>query len=670
MTTFAAAVVAVVVSGVGRTFTQQPVRFDRIDAVVEAAIAHQELPGAVVLIGQGDGILYSKGFGQRAIEPAPEAMTEDTIFDVASLTKVVATTTSVMQLVERGDIRLRDPVSKFIPGFGKLGKQNITIQHLLTHTSGLPPDLPLTVVFNGAGEAVRRAAALRVTAPPGQQVVYSDINFFLLGHIVSSVSGQPFERYVKTHIFDPLEMRDTGFLPPRELLPRIAPTERCLPMAWPCGTPAAPMLRGVVHDPTARRMGNVAGHAGLFSTAADLSRFCRMLLNGGSLGNAHILSPATVERMTLPSTPNTAKDVRGLGWDIDSDQSSNRGDLFPIGTSFGHTGWTGTSLWLEPRTQSYVIFLSNRVHPNGRGNVVALRGRVATIAAAALSELRAETLHEPSATHPFAGLTYIERSNTAPRPFRMHVIQVDMTAPGIRFKLSPRAGTKEVVRQTTLEFMKKEGAQAAINAHYFVPFPTMDTDVDVVGIAASEGDVYSGFEVPTQRYALLPDAPGVHFDRQNRASIVRKGAAGLWTAISGSAQIVTDGATTIPMYRDAAHPGGTLEPGGPNNYSNERSWYDAVNARTAIGLSHDSRTVTLFTVDARNGSQGLTVKETADILIREFGVWNALNLDGGGSTTMAMQDPITRDARIVNTSSDNPNGRAVGSSLAVFARAH
>jgi CubicO group peptidase (beta-lactamase class C family) len=362
--------------------------FTRIGEVVAAAIGRHELPGAVVLIGQGDRVVFHQAFGQRAVLPSPEPMTEDTIFDLASLTKVVATTTSVMQLVERGYLRLQDPVAKFIPGFGLHAKSNITILHLLTHTSGLPPDLPLEVEFTGADEAIRRASAITPAYPPGARLVYSDINFFLLGHIVATLSGEPLDRYVKTHIFDPLGMADTGFVPPESLRPRIAPTERCRPLAWPCGDASVPFLRGIVHDPTARRMGNVAGHAGLFSTAADLSRFCRMLIDGGALDGAHVLSPASVARMTTASTPAGMKDVRGLGWDIDSSQSGNRGDLFPVGTSFGHTGWTGSSLWLDVPAKSYVVFLSNRVHPDGKGDVSALRGEVSSIAAALLSEFR------------------------------------------------------------------------------------------------------------------------------------------------------------------------------------------------------------------------------------------------------------------------------------------
>jgi uncharacterized protein YbbC (DUF1343 family)/CubicO group peptidase (beta-lactamase class C family) len=363
--------------------TAEAARFARIGEVVLDAIAKHQLPGAVVLIGRDSTVPYMQAFGQRAILPAPEPMTTDTIFDLASLTKVVATTTSAMKLMEEGRIRLNDPVARYVPGFERYGKGAVTIRHLMTHVSGLRPDLELDVEFRGAEEAVRRAIEEVPTAPPGERFVYSDINFLLLGEIVARVSGEGLDRYAKTHIFDPLGMRDTMFLPAESLRPRIAPTERCEPLAWPCARPDAPFLRGVVHDPTARRMGGVAGHAGLFSTAADLSRFCRMILQGGLAGSTRILSPATVAKMTSPATPPGMADVRGLGWDIDSRNAFNRGELFPVG-SFGHTGFTGTSLWLDPHTKSYVVFLSNRVHPDGKGDVTALRATVATVAAAAL----------------------------------------------------------------------------------------------------------------------------------------------------------------------------------------------------------------------------------------------------------------------------------------------
>ncbi len=379
---YALALAAVLAAQTAVPVVESGAGFAPIAPLVDAAIARHELPGAVVLVGRGDAIVYRRAFGQRAVPPSPEPMTEDTIFDLASLTKVVATTTSVMKLVEEGRIRLNDPVTQFIPEFGRYGKSGITIQHLLTHTSGLRPDLELEIEFHGDDEAIRRASEETPASAPGARFVYSDINFFLLGDIVRRVSGERLDRYAKTQIFDPLGMQETMFLPPASWRPRIAPTERCAPLAWPCSADA-PFLRGIVHDPTSRRMDGVAGHAGLFSTAADLSRFCRMLLSGGRLGAVRILSPATVARMTSPSTPAEMRAVRGLGWDIDSPFSSNRGELFPIG-SYGHTGFTGTSLWLDPATKSYVIFLSNRVHPDGKGDVTALRGKIATVAAAAL----------------------------------------------------------------------------------------------------------------------------------------------------------------------------------------------------------------------------------------------------------------------------------------------
>jgi uncharacterized protein YbbC (DUF1343 family)/CubicO group peptidase (beta-lactamase class C family) len=357
-------------------------RFAAIDSVVEEAIAAKQTPGAVVLVGRDDAVLYEKAYGQRAVVPAAEAMTADTIFDVASLTKVVATTTAVMQLIEQGRIRLSDTVASFIPGFERYGKGDVTIRHLLTHVSGLRPDVDLDP-WQGYDTAIELARDEVPTSAPGDRFIYSDINFFLLGDIVARVSGRPLDQHTRKEIFEPLGMLDTEFNPPASKRSRIAPTERCDPMApWPCNTPDAPVLRGVVHDPTARRMGGVAGHAGLFSTARDVSRFARMLLGGGALGTARVLSPATVTRMSSPSTPAGMSAVRGLGWDIDSQYSSNRGDLFPIG-SFGHTGFTGTSLWIDPASRLYVVFLSNRVHPDGKGDVTPLRGKVATAAVAA-----------------------------------------------------------------------------------------------------------------------------------------------------------------------------------------------------------------------------------------------------------------------------------------------
>ena len=355
-----------------------------LDTLVEDAIRDGRLPGAVIVVGHAGEIVYERAFGARAVDGPPEAMTPDTIFDLASLTKVVATTTSVMILVEEGRLRLRDRVATYLPEFSSHGKDRITIEHLLTHVSGLRPDLPLEEVFEGADTAIARAADEVPEAGPGERFVYSDINFFVLGEIVRRVTGQTLDQFARDRIFRPLGMRDTGFNPPASLRPRIAPTEPCAPLAWPCGGDGAVMLRGRVHDPTARRMGGVAGHAGLFSTAGDLARFCRMLLGAGTLDDVRILAPLTVARMTRVSTPPQMADRRGLGWDLDSRFSSNRGDLFSFG-SYGHTGFTGTSLWLDPASDTFVVFLSSRLHPSGAGDVTALRGRVATVVASAVS---------------------------------------------------------------------------------------------------------------------------------------------------------------------------------------------------------------------------------------------------------------------------------------------
>lgn len=341
------------------------------------------LPGAVVLVGHHGEIVYERAFGARSVDGPVEPMTLDTVFDLASLTKAVATTTSVMVLLDEGRLRLRDPVVTHIPEFAIHGKERITVAHLLTHVSGLRPDLPLEEVFEGAGVAIARTVAETPEAAPGERFIYSDLNFMLLAEIVRRVTGQTVDRFAQARIFEPLGMRDTLFTPPSALTPRIAPTEACAPLAWPCGGPGARMLRGVVHDPTARRMGGVAGHAGLFSTARDLARFSLMLLRGGALEGVRVLASRTVARMTEVSTPSHLPDRRGLGWDIDSRFSSNRGDLFGVG-SFGHTGFTGTSLWLDPDSDTFVVFLSSRLHPSGQGDVTRLRGQVATLVAASL----------------------------------------------------------------------------------------------------------------------------------------------------------------------------------------------------------------------------------------------------------------------------------------------
>ena len=296
--------------------------------------------------------------------------------------------------------------------------------------------------------------------------------------------------------------------------------------------------------------------------------------------------------------------------------------------------------------------------------------RLIALACLALAGAIAPVAARATVTHPYVGLTLIEEAATAPRPIKTHVLQVDLSTPGIRLTLTPPAGPRETMRQTTVDFVKDVHAQAGINAHFFLPFPSTDTAAWLIGLAASEGRVFSACETPEQNYALVANAPAINIDRWNRASAIRCGAAAnLWTTVSGSAQIVTNGRVTVPAYRDAEHPDGALTPGGPRNYTNASSWYGAVNARTAIGVSRDGRTLTLFTVDARGGSEGMTVGEAAVWLVAKHGVWNALNLDGGGSTSMALADPATCAVSLVNTSSDNPAGRSVASSLAIYAHA-
>lgn len=389
--------VALSAAGAAQTRGSGQVEGSRLDAIIREAIAAKAAPGAVVVVGHGDQTLYEKAFGLRATVPAEEPMTLDTVFDLASLTKVVATTTAVMTLIDEGRLRLNDTVASHVPGFERYGKGTITIRHLMTHVSGLRPDVDLHP-WTGYEAAIDLAKDEVPAAAPGETFVYSDINYFLLGDIVSRVTGQSLDAYLKARVFGPLGMTETGFLPPKALLSRVAPTERCADQdAWPCKRPDAPPLRGVVHDPTARRMGGIAGHAGLFSTARDLKIFARMLLGKGRLGTVRVLSEAAVRTMTSPQTPPDMRSVRGLGWDIDTSYSSNRGDLFPVGVSYGHTGFTGTSLWIDPTSNAYVIFLSSRLHPDGVGDVGVLRSRVATVAAAFLSgNLSARTNDRPN----------------------------------------------------------------------------------------------------------------------------------------------------------------------------------------------------------------------------------------------------------------------------------
>ncbi|MDQ2938048.1 MAG: DUF1343 domain-containing protein [Acidobacteriota bacterium] len=368
-------------------------RLSQIDGAVKQEIQQHRLPGAVVLVAREGRVVWRKAYGARAVEPNREAMTTDTIFDLASLTKVVATATSIMILIERGKVRLSDPLSTYIPEIKGEGRERITIELLLTHRSGYAPDFDLKERWTGYDEAIKRLVREPLRNPPGSKFVYSDIGFIALGEVVHRASGLTLDEFARRNIFVPLGMRATGFRPPPNSRARIAPTEkRSGQLSYLGDTPQNPdsgadkWLRGEVHDPTSYRMNGIAGHAGLFSTADDLAIYCQMILNGGQYKGVRILAPLTVAEMTRPRLVSEGGGARGLSWDINTSFSTNRGDLFPLG-SFGHTGFTGTSIWIDPATKMFVVFLSNRVHPDGKGDVGPLRGRVASIAAGAVTDL-------------------------------------------------------------------------------------------------------------------------------------------------------------------------------------------------------------------------------------------------------------------------------------------
>lgn len=350
-----------------------PAALAAIDAVAEAEIEAGETSGAVILVGRGDDILYRRAFGYRSQQPARSKMTPDTIFDVASLTKVVATTPSILHLVDEGKLDLDAPVARYWPAFAANGKESITVRQLMTHFSGLRPDIDPRIRWYGEQEALAAIAADRPVRPPGSAFSYSDANFIVLGELVKRVSGLPLERYSEQVVFAPVGMRDTGFRPSDGRRERIAPSD----------VQSGELRWGRVQDPTAFRMGGAAGHAGLFSTADDLAAFARMILNGGRADGVQVLSATAVRQMSTPQSPSGQRVERGLGWDIRSPYSRDHTDSFPQG-SFGHTGYTGTSLWIDPSSRSYLIILANRLHPDGRGQVKALRAKTASIVARAL----------------------------------------------------------------------------------------------------------------------------------------------------------------------------------------------------------------------------------------------------------------------------------------------
>lgn len=344
-------------------------KLEEIKEIVEESIEQKKIPGAVVLVLNQGKIVYKQAFGNKSLFPSAEPMTTDTIFDLASLTKPIATGTSIFKLLEAGKLRLSDKAKLHLPELIEPAWEAITLEHLLTHTSGLPAGNASSDYKEGITQSIKKINNLKLLAPPGERFTYSDIGFIMLGEIVQRASGRSLDQFTRDEIFHPLGMKETSYNPPETLKPRIAPTQK----------EKDKMLRGIVHDPRARLLNGIAGHAGLFSSADDLALYCDMILNPS---NSKGLSPASVRTMTQArAVPNG---WRTFGWDCDTVFSSNRGELFPKGSTFGHTGFTGTSIWFDPASQTAVIFLSNRVHPEGKGDATPVRNKVATIVASAL----------------------------------------------------------------------------------------------------------------------------------------------------------------------------------------------------------------------------------------------------------------------------------------------
>ncbi len=374
-----------------------PDRLAPIDAAIEAFIARKQMPGAVYWLERRQGhetATYQNAYGRHTYDANAERITLDTVFDAASLTKVIATAPSVMMLIDEGKLNIDTPLIEYFPECAGGGKQAITLRHLLTHTSGLAAGLPSTPPWRGETAALALACKQSVTHPPGTFFRYSDINFTLLGLLVQKLSGMSLDRFAKQRLFDPLGMRDTGYLPLGNIdLTRIAPTQQLLDRSTQklhADLADGGVLRGVVHDPTVRFMGGVGGSAGVFTTVADIAKYARMILNDGVVVNAdgsdgkRILSRESMRLMREAQSPVGIPQLRSAGWDINSPISRPRGSVFPIG-SFGHTGFTGCILWIESGTQTFYVFLSNRVYPNDRGNILDLYGQLGTLSAQAVA---------------------------------------------------------------------------------------------------------------------------------------------------------------------------------------------------------------------------------------------------------------------------------------------
>jgi CubicO group peptidase (beta-lactamase class C family) len=346
----------------------------KIDEAVHEALRQRKMPGAVVVIVHRGKVVFRKAFGKRSLNPDTD-MTPEVVFDLASLTKPMATALSIMILVEKGKLHLGDLVADYVPGT-PFGGAKINIEQLLLHTSGLAPNNAALDYKTERAKALDIAYRQKPSVEPGTKFDYSSLGYIILGDLVERRSGMSLDAFSRQYIFEPLGMNETTFNPQGKLKERAAPTEK-----------REGQTTGQVHDPRAFYMGGVAGHAGLFGTADDLAVVAQMMLQEGEFGGRRILAKETVRLMTTPRpVPGGGKAqwLRNYGWDVFTSYSTNRGQIFPSGKSYGHTGFTGTSLWIDPTTQTAGILLSNKVYPDGKGDVRQIRSQVATLAAQAL----------------------------------------------------------------------------------------------------------------------------------------------------------------------------------------------------------------------------------------------------------------------------------------------
>ena len=372
-------------------------RLNLIDDIVQEGLEQDKMPGCVVMIGRREGIAFRRAYGFRQLQPEKVDMTVDTVFDLASLTKPIATATSVMALIQQGKLDANATVATYLPEFAQNGKESITIRHLLTHTGGLIADNSMSDYVDGVDEAFARIYGLKPTAAPGESFTYSDVGFIVLGQVVKAVSGKDVDAFSRDHIFEPLHMTETGYLPNDDLKARAAVTEQ-RDGHW---------MQGEVHDPRAFALNGIAGHAGLFSTANNLARYATMMLGGGRLHDVQILDESIFKLMT--TAVEIPRGRRTLGWDAKTGYSSNRSDLMSS-HAFGHGGFTGTGIWIDPVQNLYVIFLSNRVHPDGKGLVNPLIGRIGTIASAAIVETAAREVRSASEVNVLNGIDVLQRN--------------------------------------------------------------------------------------------------------------------------------------------------------------------------------------------------------------------------------------------------------------------